>query len=95
MRLILKLIAAPFIVLLTVLVAVLLFLFSVSSFLLTATSIIMALLGVVLEAYCKSLGKEYPQFAFRINREEVYADAGEHDFVTLESFGEEIGEHVG
>ena len=46
MRLILKLIAAPFIVLLTVLVAVLLFLFSVSSFLLTAASIIMVLLGV-------------------------------------------------
>ena len=43
MRLILKLIAAPFIVLLTVLVAVLLFLFSVSSFLLTAASVIMAL----------------------------------------------------
>ena len=39
MRLILKLIAAPFIVLLTVLVAILLFLFS-------AASIIMALLGV-------------------------------------------------
>ncbi len=38
MRLILKLIAAPFIVLL--------FLFSVSSFLLTAASVIMALLGV-------------------------------------------------
>lgn len=46
MRLILKLIAAPFIVLLTVLVAILLFLFSVSSFLLTAASVIMALLGV-------------------------------------------------
>ena len=46
MRLILKLIAAPFIVLLTVLVAVLLFLFSVSSFLLTAASVIMVLLGV-------------------------------------------------
>lgn len=50
MRLILKLIAAPFIVLLTVLVAVLvavlLFLFSVSSFLLTAASIIRVLLGV-------------------------------------------------
>ena len=46
MRLILKLIAAPFIVLLTVLIAVLLFLFSVSSFLLTAASVIMALLGV-------------------------------------------------
>lgn len=45
---------------------------------------------LVLEAYCKSLGKEYPQFAFRINREEVYADAGEHDFVTLESFGEKL-----
>ena len=46
MRLILKLIATPFIVLLTILVAVLLFLFSVSSFLLTAASVIMALLGV-------------------------------------------------
>ena len=46
MRLILKLIAAPFIVLLTVLVAVLLFLFSVASFLLTAASVIMALVGV-------------------------------------------------
>ena len=43
MRLILKLIAAPFVLLLTVLVAVLLFLFS---FLLTAASVIMALLGV-------------------------------------------------
>ena len=46
MRLILKLIAAPFVVLLTVLVAVLLFLFSLSSFLLTVASVIMALLGV-------------------------------------------------
>lgn len=46
MRLVLKLIAAPFVVLLTVLVAVLLFLFSLSSFLLTAASVIMALLGV-------------------------------------------------
>ena len=40
MRLVLKLIAAPFVVLLTVLVAVLLFLFSLSSFLLTAASVI-------------------------------------------------------
>ena len=46
MRLILKLIAAPLILFLTVLVAVLLFLFSLSSFLLTAASVIMALLGV-------------------------------------------------
>ena len=46
MRLILKLIAAPLILFLTVLVAVLLFLFSLSSFLLTAASDIMALLGV-------------------------------------------------
>ncbi|MFR5853617.1 MAG: hypothetical protein ACLUE8_04410 [Lachnospiraceae bacterium] len=46
MKLILKLIAAPFVVLLTVLVAVLLFLFSLSSFFLTAASVIMALLGV-------------------------------------------------
>ena len=46
MRLILKLITAPLILFLTVLVAVLLFLFSLSSFLLTAASAIMALLGV-------------------------------------------------
>ena len=46
MRLLFKLIAAPFVVLLTVLVAVLLFLFSLSSFLLTVASVIMALLGV-------------------------------------------------
>ena len=46
MRLILKLITAPLILFLTVLVAVLLFLFSLSSFLLTAASVIMALLGV-------------------------------------------------
>lgn len=46
MRLILKLIAAPLVLFLTVLVAVLLFLFSLSSFLLTVASVIMALLGV-------------------------------------------------
>ena len=49
MRLILKLIAVPLILFLTILVAVLLFLFSLSSlssFLLTAASVIMALLGV-------------------------------------------------
>lgn len=46
MRLIFKLIAAPLILFLTVLVAVLLFLFSLSTFLLTAASVIMALLGV-------------------------------------------------
>ena len=46
MRLILKLIATPFVVLLTVLVAVLLFLFSPSSFFLTAASVIVGLLGV-------------------------------------------------
>ena len=48
---------------------------------------------LVLEAYCSSLGKEYPAFGFAINREEVYADKGNeksHKFVTLESFGEDI-----
>lgn len=48
MRLILKLIAAPFVVLLAVLVAVL---FSLSSFLLTAASVIMVLLGVGVVLY--------------------------------------------
>ena len=46
MRLILKVIAAPLVVLLNVLVAVLLFLFSLSAFFLTAASVIVALLGV-------------------------------------------------
>lgn len=46
MKRIFKLIAAPLILFLTVLVAVLLFLFSLSSFFLTAASVIMALLGV-------------------------------------------------
>ena len=48
---------------------------------------------LVLEAYCSSLGKEFPQFGFAINREDVYADKGTetaHNFVTLESFGEDI-----
>lgn len=48
---------------------------------------------LLLEAYCKSMEKEYPAFGFLINREEVYADMGSdgsHDFVTLESFGEDI-----
>lgn len=48
---------------------------------------------LVLEAYCKSMEKEYPAFGFAINREEVYADNGSetaHHFVTLESFGEDI-----
>jgi len=45
MRLILKVLAAPFVVLLTIIVAVLLFLFSLSAFFLTAASVIAALLG--------------------------------------------------
>lgn len=48
---------------------------------------------LLLEAYCRSMEKEYPPFGFVINREEVYADSGsesEHNFVTLESFGEDI-----
>ena len=48
---------------------------------------------LLLEAYCKSLGQEFPAFGFLINREEVYADTGSEDahcFVTLESFGEDI-----
>jgi len=48
---------------------------------------------LVLEAFCASMGREYPKFAFQINREEVYADTGAegtHQFVTLESFGEDI-----
>lgn len=48
---------------------------------------------LLLEAYCKSLGKEYPAFGFCINREEVYADRGSdtsHVFIPLEEFGDDI-----
>lgn len=48
---------------------------------------------LLLEAYCRSLGQEFPPFGFLINREEVYADTGSetgHSFVTLESFGDDI-----
>ena len=48
---------------------------------------------LVLEAYCNHMEKEFPAFGFAINREEVYADNGSeanHNFVTLESFGEDI-----
>lgn len=47
----------------------------------------------LLEAFCKSMGKEFPAFLFWINREEIYADKGSapaHDFVPLEEFGEDI-----
>ena len=48
---------------------------------------------LLLEAFCRSCSREFPVFGFSINREEVYADAGSedsHEFVTLESFGEDI-----
>ena len=76
MRLILKLIAAPFIVLLTILVAVLLFLFSVSSFLLTAASVIMALLGVGLFISYPVGGVIYLGIAFLLSPFGLQAVAG-------------------
>lgn len=76
MRLILKLIAAPFIVLLTVLIAVLLFLFSVSSFLLTAASVIMALLGVGLFFISYPVGGVYLGIAFLLSPFGLQAVAG-------------------
>ena len=48
---------------------------------------------LLLEAFCRSCSREFPVFCFSITREEVYADAGSedsHEFVTLESFGEDI-----
>lgn len=51
---------------------------------------------LVLEAFYKERDKECPPFAFQINREEVYADlspdseTGQHQFQTLEAFGEDI-----
>lgn len=51
---------------------------------------------LVLSAYGASLGLEFPSFAFLINREEIYALAGEENgeagrrFLSLEEFGEPI-----
>ena len=51
---------------------------------------------LILEAFYKEKGLEYPAFAFQINREEVYADGsseagqGKHSFKSLEEFGEDI-----
>ncbi len=44
----------------------------------------------VLTAVCVGLGVDYPKFAFRINRDEVYARSGDGNFVTLGSFGDDI-----
>lgn len=77
MRLILKLIAAPLILFLTVLVAVLLFLFSLSSFFLTAASVIMALLGVGLFFISYPVGGViYPVIAFLLSPYGLQAVAG-------------------
>lgn len=77
MRLILKLIAAPLILFLTVLVAVLLFLFSLSSFLLTAASVIMALLGVGLFFISSPVGGViYLGIAFLLSTYGLQAVAG-------------------
>ena len=47
----------------------------------------------VLRAYAESRGETLGEFALMVTRKEVYADKGneeKHDFVTLESFGEDI-----
>lgn len=47
----------------------------------------------VLRAYAESRGETLGKFALMVTRLEVYADKGneeKHDFVTLESFGEDI-----
>lgn len=53
---------------------------------------------LVLDAYYSHLGKERPDFAFMVQREEVYADMasdadkekGVHEFTALEQLGQEI-----
>lgn len=48
---------------------------------------------LVMEAFYRSRGEDYPVFAFQVQREEVYADLGtdgEHRFVPLEDLGESI-----
>lgn len=77
MRLILKVIAVPFVVLLTVLVAVLLFLFSLFAFFLTAASAIAALLGVGLFFMGFPLGSAlYLLIAFLLSPYGLQAVAG-------------------
>ena len=45
----------------------------------------------VLDAYYRFLGQERPDFAFLVQREEVYADlTQDHSFQTLEQLGEEF-----
>ena len=48
----------------------------------------------LLAAFCESRNEEYPPFAFRINREEIYARADDGQdgprFIPLEDFGENI-----
>ena len=47
----------------------------------------------VIAAFAKWLGWKLPEFACMIHRLEVYADLGDekkHNFVSLESLGEEI-----
>lgn len=48
---------------------------------------------LVMDAFYQSMGMSCPEFAFQIQREEVYADIGSDDnrkLVTLEALGEEI-----
>lgn len=49
---------------------------------------------LVLDAYYKFLGQDRPEFAFLIQREEVYAarydDNGQADFISLDDLGENI-----
>lgn len=48
---------------------------------------------LVMEAFYRSKGLEYPEFALQVQREEVYADLGTeeaHRFVPLEDLGEDI-----
>lgn len=48
---------------------------------------------LVLGAFYESKGMEYPQFAFQIQREEVYGDEGSetcHKFTALEEYGADI-----
>ena len=48
---------------------------------------------LLLEAYCKSMDKEFPAFGFSINREEVYGAGsaeGGPAYLPLEAFGEDI-----
>lgn len=48
---------------------------------------------LILSSFYESIGQEFPQFAYQVEREEIYADEGDencHKFISLEEYGADI-----